>query len=451
MDLDLLEKSFDAWSDLISKARKAKGLDNWTKLKDVASKLTGKQAKHITFTSSHPSYEGKPVKHTLGSTTGNLHFLLGYANPAFHLAPYHWQVIDPHLSDEDIKNRQHPSNPKFWAQSGLPLVDEGDFDEGQPHPSVKASKDSEARKAARKAEALPVTCGYGYYVCVPSEGIVFSADTGQIYKWEVVKDSFFAAVNPEVAEKMNEAAQPPEFETSDEEVEKSASTHGGFTSSEAKYIAEKLGIDFDKHDFSFNEFVHGVNEEIEHSDVVKKDPLKIGRIALEHLKEDKHYYTKLSRVMKKSYPEAITPFLRAGEFSSDVYPLVKSLFPAPGSMVPMGSSLWAVIEKSNISFYTPDGQPTRVRVFDRMYDSFDLTEDGNIHPSILMNFAVKYLGINKGDLSKYLVEEVLCKGVPPIVEGDPTPGFDDIPSEYNEVERTVVVLGNTARVVPRIG
>ncbi|MHA2068462.1 MAG: hypothetical protein ACXABY_29210, partial [Candidatus Thorarchaeota archaeon] len=80
MKLDLLEE--------IVKARKAKGLDNWKKLDYLSDKLKGKKSSHITFTTSYPGQEGS--KKHLGSASGNLQFVLGYANPGFHVAPYHW-------------------------------------------------------------------------------------------------------------------------------------------------------------------------------------------------------------------------------------------------------------------------------------------------------------------------------------------------------------------------
>lgn len=451
LDYDLLSTAFDAHADLIEKARKAKGLDNWQKLAHLADQLQGKQAKHITFTSSHPAYEGRPVKHTLGSTTGNLQFLLGYGNPAFYLAPYHWKLIDPNLSDEEIAKLQHPSKPEYWEKSGLQMTDEGDFEEGQPHPSVKNRKDSEARRAARKEEALPAQSGYGYYVCIPSEGIVFCATTGQVLQWSIVRDSYFSATNPDIAEKMNEASYSPTLEAEEPEVpvEKSVSTRGGLSESEAKQLASHLKLDFDKVDFSFSEFLDGINHEIEHSDVVKRDPVKISKIALDHLKEDPKYYTKLEKV-EKSIPSVLVSYLRPGSYDHNVYSLVKSKFPAPGTLIPMTAGLYGITTSSSIDFYTEDGNPAGIRVFDRVYKSFDLSVDGDVHPSILVNFGVRYLGMSKSVLSEYLTESVVEKSMPQVVQGEPTPGFESVPSEYSEYERAVSIVGNTFRVVPRI-
>ena len=117
-------KAFDAWDELL-KARKAKGLDNWAKLKHLAGKLAGKHGRHITFTCSHPKHGQTGDKHNLGSTEGNLHFLLGYGNPGFHLAPYHWQIIYPDLDEEEAVSfsakQGHPSQPRLWEQGNLEM------------------------------------------------------------------------------------------------------------------------------------------------------------------------------------------------------------------------------------------------------------------------------------------------------------------------------------------
>lgn len=92
MSSDLI---FDAWEPLI-KAEKAEILSG------VAKKLAGKDIKNISFTCAHPAH-AEPVEHVLGSVEGNMHFLLGYANSEFALEPYHFQVMDPTMSDEDAE------------------------------------------------------------------------------------------------------------------------------------------------------------------------------------------------------------------------------------------------------------------------------------------------------------------------------------------------------------
>lgn len=69
-----------------------------------------------------------------------------------------------------------------------------------------------------------------------------------------------------------------------------------FTLAEALDTAEKLGIDFDKVDFTPDEYLEGLNIELEHgtvdsqTNVTNNDPLLTGKIALAHLKEVSIYY-----------------------------------------------------------------------------------------------------------------------------------------------------------------
>ena len=65
---------------------------------------------------------------------------------------------------------------------------------------------------------------------------------------------------------------------------------------EAKDIAKQLGIDFSQVAFSLEEYLEGLNIELEHgiidpeTNVTNDDPLVTGKIALAHLKEIPIYY-----------------------------------------------------------------------------------------------------------------------------------------------------------------
>lgn len=209
-------KIFDAWEPLI-KARKAKGLDKWAKLQPIAEKLQGKDVKAISFTCSHPSHAGEPVRHLLGSVEGNLHFMLGYGNPQFHLAPYHWQIIDPNTTSEEAEETfarmHHPSNPVLWSRAGFDVGDEGDTAEGEAHPMAKQAKAKKTADEQRQSESLKAKSPTGSYTCVPSEGLVYGDHNGHVYRWDLIKDSFFSALNPDVAEAMNAATVQKSHET----------------------------------------------------------------------------------------------------------------------------------------------------------------------------------------------------------------------------------------------
>ena len=69
-----------------------------------------------------------------------------------------------------------------------------------------------------------------------------------------------------------------------------------FTLAEANEISAKLGIDFRKVKFTPEEYLEGINIELEHgvvdseTNVTSDDPLMTGKIALAHLNEAPLYY-----------------------------------------------------------------------------------------------------------------------------------------------------------------
>ena len=69
-----------------------------------------------------------------------------------------------------------------------------------------------------------------------------------------------------------------------------------FTLSEAVDIAKKLGVDFQNAGFTLEEYLEGINIELEHgtvdtnTNVTDDDPLITGKIALAHLNEVSVYY-----------------------------------------------------------------------------------------------------------------------------------------------------------------
>jgi hypothetical protein len=337
---------FDAWEPLV-KARKAKGLQKWDKLQGVAHKLEGKQSKHISFTCGHPSHKGSAVKHNLGSTKGNLHFLLGYASPGFHVMPYHYQVIDPLLDDEEAENQfkhtGNPSNPRLWAQAEIDAEAEGEVEEGQAHPAFQ-----ETNGGGKKG--IEVNSNLGKYKAVPADQVVYSLHNDHQYRWDLVKDSYFAATNPEMSDAMNAS-----------EVKK-----GGYL------VA-----------------------------------------------------------MRKDFPDMVKHQALPGEFAEGVYSLVKSHCPKPGSIIPVSlgtlEEVYGVVRGSSIAFFDREGASIALQVYDRSYDSLDLKKGGDIHPSILLNFMEKHLGLDTG-LLKSFVENTTNEeedGLPSVVLGTPSPGFEE--------------------------
>ncbi len=363
---------FDAWEP-IEKARKPKGLKNWGRLSHIAHKLDGKKSSDITFTTAYPGKEGQ--KKVLGSIEGNLHFLMGYGNPGFHLAVYHWQIVDPNLSDEEAEElhqlRGHPSRPELWKRSGLPDEPEGDTEVGMPHPWAVVAQE----RARRESEGIRVVVGSGTYLAVPSEGLVYGEHNGHVYKWDLLRDSFMAAMNPTLVEAMD-----------------------------------------------------GVEEETEKAQ--KYGPMVPDMV--------------LHRAPARE------------EFTDGVYPLVKSLFPAPGSVIPLdshtGEVIYGIVTKSAVEFYDRRGFSVAVQAWDKAYTSIDLTKGGNTHASIVYNFGLGYLGLNREQLEQHVDTVYSDQALPLVVKGEPTPGFEEIPATGPEdLLKSVELIDNTFRLVVRHG
>ena len=78
------------------------------------------------------------------------------------------------------------------------------------------------------------------------------------------------------------------------------STHDRFTEDDARRIGSEIGIDWVSAPFEAEQFLIGLEVELEHgahdpeTDVTHDDPLLTGKIAWAHLKELPDYYTRLA-------------------------------------------------------------------------------------------------------------------------------------------------------------
>lgn len=81
-------------------------------------------------------------------------------------------------------------------------------------------------------------------------------------------------------------------------------TKKSFTTSEARQIGEKLGVDWSK--FDIEQYRIGLDVELEHglvdlhTNVTNDDPIMTGKIALAHLNEFPDYYTRLDKMEKEA-------------------------------------------------------------------------------------------------------------------------------------------------------
>ena len=79
-----------------------------------------------------------------------------------------------------------------------------------------------------------------------------------------------------------------------------------FTLKDAKEIGQKIGIDWDKSKFDPNQFLMGINVELEHglrdpeTNVTGNDPILTGKIARAHLNEFPDYYDRLEKLEKEA-------------------------------------------------------------------------------------------------------------------------------------------------------
>lgn len=69
-----------------------------------------------------------------------------------------------------------------------------------------------------------------------------------------------------------------------------------FSMDEAQLLAQRMGIDFDELDTTPDEFLKGLNVELEHRFLTRGDPSDTALIALDHLREDPEYYSKLLKM-----------------------------------------------------------------------------------------------------------------------------------------------------------
>ncbi len=79
-----------------------------------------------------------------------------------------------------------------------------------------------------------------------------------------------------------------------------------FTEKEASEVASKIGINWGLVNFDLEQFVNGMNVELEHgaidqeTNVTNDDPIMTGKIAWAHLKEIGDYYDRLDIMEKEA-------------------------------------------------------------------------------------------------------------------------------------------------------
>tara|TARA_R100001244_G_scaffold53662_1_gene46569 strand:- start:11106 stop:12059 length:954 start_codon:yes stop_codon:yes gene_type:complete len=153
----------------------------------------------------HPACAG--CSHTLGTVEGNLHFLLGYVNPRFHVAPYHWFFVDPFLTSDHTEELEHPSNASCCASFGE-LSDEGDIEKGFPHTSVTAYFQRVAEVVQDINKSMYVSENDTVYKVSPEKNLVVDTKNKKAYRWELISDTYFASRNTKISAAMAKVGSP---------------------------------------------------------------------------------------------------------------------------------------------------------------------------------------------------------------------------------------------------
>jgi len=79
-----------------------------------------------------------------------------------------------------------------------------------------------------------------------------------------------------------------------------------FSLKDAKEIGKKIGIDWNESKFDINQFLVGINVELEHgkrdpdTNVTGDDPVMTGKIACAHLNEFPDYYDRLEKLEEEA-------------------------------------------------------------------------------------------------------------------------------------------------------
>lgn len=70
-----------------------------------------------------------------------------------------------------------------------------------------------------------------------------------------------------------------------------------FNADTAMIAGNSIGVDWTK--YSLEQFIKGMNVELEHADITRGSPILTAKIVLAHLKELPDYYDRLEKMEKK--------------------------------------------------------------------------------------------------------------------------------------------------------
>jgi hypothetical protein len=298
---------FTAWESLF------KSLGDREQIAALAELLASKSLSSLEFTALEPS--GGTRKYYLGSSDGNTKFLLGFCSPGFYLAPWHFRVIDPSLSDSQAEYFYevlgHPSKEDLWVEAGVLPEAEGDFEEGTPHPFFGGFRE------AKKSKDIKLDLGGASHILSVDNRTLVNLGLEVSYPLDIVEASPQYYWYPELKNQMES---------------------------------------FPKEEDYTEPFV----EDTEEFDDTEESPA----------------------------------VFKGMDFSAGVFPLVKTAFPKPGTVLSLGNEFNALVTPASIKFLTKSMKQG-------YYSSYDLEslslidDDNNVTSDLLADFASEELGIKE--------------------------------------------------------
>lgn len=117
----------------------------------------------------------------------------------------------------------------------------------------------------------------------------------------------------------------------------------------------------------------------------------------------------LSEKIEKKLPypanlQTIVNSVKGQEYGDDVYPLVKSYFPPPGSIIKIQDEQYALFWPRSIHIFDSSGVQEDIRMWDRSASDgmIEITKSGSVFPCVILNFAKDFLNLDLESLEQFV-------------------------------------------------
>lgn len=109
---------------------------------------------------------------------------------------------------------------------------------------------------------------------------------------------------------------------------------------------------------------------------------------------------------KLPYPDRLQPIvtiMKGVDYAETVYPLVKTYFPKPGSIVKSGDT-YALFWPSSIQLFDKSGFQETVSMWDRQVTDgmIEISKGGSVFPCVILNFAKDFLNLDLESLEQFV-------------------------------------------------